>query len=159
MYGLLMSMGTMDGQKKAYPERRPFVLTRAFFSGSQRYAAVWTGDNKASWAHLAASTPMLLSLSVAGIPFVGADVGGFFGNPDPALLVRWYQAAAFHPFLRAHAEFKTKRREPWLSNPTPTPTPNPNPNPNHSPTPTPNPNPNPYPGASRGSSARASRGR
>ena len=57
---------------------------------------------------------MLLSLSVAGIPFVGADVGGFFGNPDPALLVRWYQAAAFHPFLRAHAEFKTKRREPWL---------------------------------------------
>ena len=88
MYGLLMSMGTMDGQKKAYPERRPFVLTRAFFSGSQRYAAVWTGDNKASWAHLAASTPMLLSLSVAGIPFVGADVGGFFGNPDPALLVR-----------------------------------------------------------------------
>ena len=114
MYGLLMSMGTMDGQKKAYPERRPFVLTRAFFSGSQRYAAVWTGDNKASWAHLAASTPMLLSLSVAGIPFVGADVGGFFGNPDPALLVRWYQVAAFHPFLRAHAEFKTKRREPWL---------------------------------------------
>ena len=63
-YGLLMSMGTMDGQKKAYPARRPFVLTRAFFSGSQRYAAVWTGDNKASWAHLAASTPMLLSLSV-----------------------------------------------------------------------------------------------
>ena len=50
-YGLLMSMGTMDGQKKAYPARRPFVLTRAFFSGSQRYAAVWTGDNKASWAH------------------------------------------------------------------------------------------------------------
>ena len=90
------------------------MLTRAFFSGSQRYAAVWTGDNKASWAHLAASTPMLLTLSVAGVPFVGADVGGFFGNPTPALLVRWYQVAAFHPFLRAHAEFKTKRREPYL---------------------------------------------
>ena len=57
---------------------------------------------------------MLLTLSVAGVPFVGADVGGFFGNPTPALLVRWYQVAAFHPFLRAHAEFKTKRREPYL---------------------------------------------
>ena len=91
MYGLLMTIATQRGQRDAYPERRPFVLTRAFFSGSQRYAAVWTGDNKASWAHLAASTPMLLSLSVAGLPFVGADVGGFFGNPDPALLVRWYQ--------------------------------------------------------------------
>ena len=114
MYGLLMTLGTQRGQHEAYPARRPFVLTRAFFSGSQRYAAVWTGDNKASWAHLAASTPMLLSLSVAGIPFVGADVGGFFGNPTTALLVRWYQAAVFHPFLRAHAEFKTKRREPYL---------------------------------------------
>lgn len=33
-------------------ELRPFVLTRAFFAGSQRTAAVWTGDNKADWAHL-----------------------------------------------------------------------------------------------------------
>ena len=114
MYGMLMHAATHEGQRQAYPDRRPFVLTRAFFAGSQRYAAVWTGDNKASWAHLAASTPMLLSLSVAGMPFVGADVGGFFGNPSTQLLVRWYQAAVFHPFLRAHAEFKTKRREPFL---------------------------------------------
>ena len=100
LYGFLMHMATYEGQRLAHPARRPFVLTRAFFAGSQRYAAVWTGDNKASWAHLAAATPMLLSLSVAGIPFVGADVGGFFGNPSTDLLVRWYQAAIFHPFMR-----------------------------------------------------------
>ena len=34
---------------------------------------------------------MLLSVGVAGLPFVGADMGGFFGNPDKELLVRWYQ--------------------------------------------------------------------
>lgn len=39
------------------------------------------------------SLPMLLSVSVAGLPFVGADVGGFFTNPDPELLVRWYQVS------------------------------------------------------------------
>lgn len=44
----------------------------------------------------------------------GADVGGFFGNPDSELLVRWYQAGAFHPFFRGHAHIETKRREPWL---------------------------------------------
>ena len=114
LYGMLMTMATHQGQHQAYPARRPFVLTRAFFAGSQRHAAVWTGDNRASWSHLGATTRMLLSLSVAGIPFVGADVGGFFGNPQPELLVRWYQAAVFHPFFRAHAEFQTKRREPWL---------------------------------------------
>lgn len=57
---------------------------------------------------------MLLSVSIAGLPFVGADVGGFFGNPDVDLLVRWYQAGIFYPFFRAHAHLDTRRREPWL---------------------------------------------
>ena len=76
--------------------------------------ATWTGDNRATWDHLAASIPMLLSISLAGVPFVGADVGGFFFNPDSELLVRWYQAGAFYPFFRAHANLNTIRREPWL---------------------------------------------
>ena len=93
---------------------RPFILTRSAFAGSQRYAAIWTGDNTAEWGHLEASIPMCLSLSVAGMGFCGADVGGFFGNPDGELFVRWYQAAAFQPFFRSHAHIDTKRREPWL---------------------------------------------
>ena len=32
--------------------QRPFVLSRAFFAGSQRYGAIWTGDNTADWGHL-----------------------------------------------------------------------------------------------------------
>jgi mannosyl-oligosaccharide alpha-1,3-glucosidase len=43
-----------------------------------------------------------------------ADVGGFFGNPEPELLVRWYQLGVFQPFFRAHAHIETERREPWL---------------------------------------------
>jgi len=57
---------------------------------------------------------MLLSINVAGLTFSGADVGGFFGNPDGELVTRWYQAAAFQPFYRGHAHLDTKRREPWL---------------------------------------------
>lgn len=55
--------------------------------------AVWTGDNAADWNHLKISIPMLLSMSIAGLQFVGADIGGFFKNPDPELLVRWYQVS------------------------------------------------------------------
>ncbi len=43
-----------------------------------------------------------------------ADVGGFFGNPEPEMLVRWYHVGAFSPFFRAHAHIDTKRREPFL---------------------------------------------
>lgn len=43
-----------------------------------------------------------------------ADVGGFFGNPEPEMLVRWYHVGAFSPFFRAHAHIDTKRREPYL---------------------------------------------
>eukprot|EP01095_Lingulamoeba_sp_RSL-Kostka_P001495 TRINITY_DN12075_c0_g1_i1.p1 TRINITY_DN12075_c0_g1~~TRINITY_DN12075_c0_g1_i1.p1 ORF type:complete len:916 (+),score=328.64 TRINITY_DN12075_c0_g1_i1:28-2775(+) len=101
--------------------RRPFVLSRAFFSGSQQYGAIWTGDNAAEWGHLQAAQPMLLSLSVAGISFCGADVGGFFGDPETELLERWYQAGAYQPFFRGHGHLDTKRREPYLfDEPTPT---------------------------------------
>ena len=41
-------------------------------------------------------------------------MGGFFGNPDAQLMVRWYQLGAFYPFFRGHAHLETARREPWL---------------------------------------------
>jgi len=94
---------------------RPFVLSRAFFAGSQQHGAVWTGDNSASWEHLGASMPMLLALGLGGLGFAGADVGGFGGgDPDAELLVRWYEAGAAQPFFRSHAHSASRRREPWL---------------------------------------------
>ena len=76
-------------------------------AGTQRHGAIWTGDNEASWEHLKIATPMLLTQGIAGLPFSGADVGGFFKNPDPELLVRWYQAGSLQPFFRAHAPTST----------------------------------------------------
>ena len=102
-------------ERKKGERARPFVLTRSFYTGSQRLGAMWTGDNLATWGHLEGSFAMLLSLSVAGFSFTGADVGGFFGNPDPELLARWYQAGAFYPFFRAHSHIDTRRREPYLA--------------------------------------------
>ncbi|KAF2826977.1 hypothetical protein CC86DRAFT_350180 [Ophiobolus disseminans] len=101
-------------ERKRGDARRPFVLTRAFYSGSQRSAAMWTGDNLAEWAHLEASLPMVLNQGISGFPFAGADVGGFFGNPSKELLTRWYQAGIYYPFFRGHAHIDTRRREPYI---------------------------------------------
>uniref|UniRef100_G3Q055 Glucosidase II alpha subunit b n=1 Tax=Gasterosteus aculeatus aculeatus TaxID=481459 RepID=G3Q055_GASAC len=118
LYGLYVQMATAEGQiQRSGGVERPFVLTRAFFAGSQRYGAVWTGDNAAEWDHLKVSIPMCLSLGLVGISFCGADVGGFFKSPSTELLVRWYQTGAYQPFFRAHAHLDTPRREPWLFGP------------------------------------------
>ncbi|KAF8058741.1 glycoside hydrolase family 31 protein [Lyophyllum atratum] len=94
--------------------KRPFVLTRAFYAGSQRFGAMWTGDNLGTWEHMAVGVKIVLSVSIGGMSYAGSDVGGFFGNPEPDMLVRWYQVGAFAPFFRAHAHLDTKRREPFL---------------------------------------------
>ncbi|CAG0886935.1 unnamed protein product [Darwinula stevensoni] len=115
LYGFLNHMSTHKGHLlRSNGQLRPFILTRAAFVGSQRYAAIWTGDNMAKWEHLKATIPMCISLSLAGMSFCGADVGGFFQDPSEELLIRWYQAAVFQPFLRVHSHIDTKRREPWL---------------------------------------------
>ncbi|XP_034453753.1 neutral alpha-glucosidase AB isoform X1 [Hippoglossus hippoglossus] len=118
IYGFYVQMATAEGLiQRSGGVERPFVLTRAFFAGSQRYGAVWTGDNAAEWEHLKISIPMCLSLGLVGISFCGADVGGFFKTPSTELLVRWYQTGAYQPFFRAHAHLDTPRREPWLFGP------------------------------------------
>ncbi|XP_030378135.1 neutral alpha-glucosidase AB [Scaptodrosophila lebanonensis] len=114
LYAHMHLMGTFDGLLKRDPNQRPFILTRGHFAGSQRFAAIWTGDNMADWTHMQHSIKMCLSEAVAGFSFCGADIGGFFGNPDSELIERWYQTGAFLPFFRAHAHIDTKRREPWL---------------------------------------------
>lgn len=72
LYGMLQHRATYEGHlKRSQGKQRPFVLSRAFFIGTQRYGPVWTGDNFARWDHMVASIPMILSLSVSGIPFSG----------------------------------------------------------------------------------------
>ena len=116
IYGLTFHNATYQAllERKKGELRRPFVLTRSFFPGSQRVGAMWTGDNLAEWSHLGAAFPMILNQGISGFPFAGADVGGFFGNPSKELLTRWYQAGAFYPFFRGHAHVDTRRREPYI---------------------------------------------
>lgn len=103
VYGQQMSRATFEGLKRLRPDKRPFLLTRASFSGGQRYASVWTGDNVASWEHLRLANTQCQRLSLSGFSFVGTDVGGFSKQPDGELFVRWMQLGAFHPFYRVHS--------------------------------------------------------
>ncbi|XP_031633409.1 neutral alpha-glucosidase AB-like [Contarinia nasturtii] len=115
LYGHMQTMSTFDGlYRRGNGKYRPFILTRSHFAGSQRYAAIWTGDNIADWSYLKVSLKTCLTQAVSGFSFCGSDVGGFINNTSEELFERWHQAGAFQPFFRAHASNHTKRREPWL---------------------------------------------
>lgn len=113
-YGMLNARATYEGLLELQPTQRPFVLTRAAYAGAQRYSATWTGDNTASWHHLAQSTPNLLSLGLSGMALAGDDVGGFIGSPPADLLTRWFQLGAFNPVFRNHAATDTRPHEAWV---------------------------------------------
>ncbi len=113
VYGLQMARAIYEGLLRLQPNTRPFVLSRSGFSGIQRYAAVWTGDNESSWEHLRLTIPMCLNIGISGEPFVGVDIGGFRRDPTPELYARWIQIGVFYPFCRTHTMIGTVDQEPW----------------------------------------------
>jgi len=117
LYGQAMAQASREGLLSHRPDERPFVVTRAGYAGIQRHAIVWTGDTSSHWDHLRDAVPMLLNLSLSGVPFCGGDVGGFLGNATPELFVRWLQFAAFTPFFRNHSNLGTRDQEPWAFGP------------------------------------------
>jgi len=108
-----MARATYEGQLRAYPDRRPFTLTRSGYAGVQRYAAVWTGDNQSRWEHLRLAARMCLSLGLCGLPFAGFDTGGFWRAANGELLVRFTQLGSVFPFFRNHSALETPSQEPW----------------------------------------------
>ncbi|MBS3736587.1 alpha-glucosidase [Candidatus Bipolaricaulota bacterium] len=113
IYALYEAMATEKSFRREKPEERPFILTRAGFSGIQKYAAKWTGDNSSTWEHMKMSIYMALNLGLSGIPFAGADIGGFHGDVEPELLTRWIQLGSVMPFYRNHSSLDTIKQEPW----------------------------------------------
>ena len=89
---------------KDYPDTRLFHLNRSGFAGSQRYSIFpWSGDVSRSWSGLKAQIPLMLGMSMSGIPYIHADAGGFAGGEgDNELYVRWLQFASFTPIFRPH---------------------------------------------------------
>lgn len=113
VYGMQMARATYEGVKQFCYPRRPFVITRSGYSGVQRYAAAWTGDNIASWEHLWVANMQCQRLSISGYSFVGTDIGGFTERPTSELFIRWIQLGIFHAFCRVHSSGEHGDQEPW----------------------------------------------
>ena len=139
-YSLANSQAIYDGQRRAAPDQRVFILTRSGFAGIQRYATVtWSGDITSEWTTLRKQIAAGLGFSIAGDPYWTTDTGGYtmqgrftnaregdppspgaigagFGGTSPLdewreLNSRWFQYSTFSPLLRVHGT--DRPREMW----------------------------------------------
>ncbi len=113
IYGMQMARATYHGLKKFNYPKRPFVITRSAYSGTQRYTSTWMGDNVATWEHLQIANIQAQRLALSGFSFAGSDIGGFAEQPNGELYARWIQLGAFHPFCRTHSSGDHGDQEPW----------------------------------------------
>ncbi|MCP5157893.1 MAG: alpha-glucosidase [Gammaproteobacteria bacterium] len=118
-YAHFMAMASRAACDRLDPDGRPFLLTRSACAGTQRYSAVWTGDNASNWKHLRMALPCSLNLGLSGVAFNGPDVGGFMDDTNAELLVRWHQAGCLFPFFRNHAIQHSRQQEAWQFGPGP----------------------------------------
>jgi alpha-glucosidase len=116
LHALLMTRATSEAQAARFPDERVYTITRAGPPGIQRYAQSWSGDNTTSWHTLRWNIRMGLGMSLSGMFNIGHDVGGFAGPvPDPELLVRWVQSAAFSPrFIMNSWKAGGEVNTPWM---------------------------------------------
>ncbi|MEO6999365.1 MAG: glycoside hydrolase family 31 protein, partial [Terracoccus sp.] len=78
-----------------------------------RFAANWMGDNQARWDHLRLAAVMGSGFGLSGQPFVGADIGGFQGDSNGELFLRWMQLGTLTPFCRNHSETANVDQYAW----------------------------------------------
>ncbi|HTQ49486.1 MAG TPA: TIM-barrel domain-containing protein [Candidatus Acidoferrales bacterium] len=125
-YPLVNSEAIYEGQRRAAPNQRVFILTRSGFAGEQRYAAaVWSGDTSSTWTAMRAQITAGLGFCISGMPYWTMDIGGFSvptrfssRNAEPEdveewneLNARWFEFGTFVPLLRVHGEYPY--REMW----------------------------------------------
>ncbi|MEW5249253.1 glycoside hydrolase family 31 protein [Microbulbifer sp. 2201CG32-9] len=106
-YGHRWAQLLHDRQTAAYPQRRPFIMMRAGFAGSQRFGMIpWTGDVARSWGGLQPQVELALSMGLLGFGYTHSDLGGFAGGDkfDRELYIRWLQYGVFQPVYRPHAQ-------------------------------------------------------
>ncbi|KAL4237199.1 hypothetical protein ACF0H5_005579 [Mactra antiquata] len=111
LYGWSETYPTFRGVQAATGQRS-FVLSRSTYPGSGKYTGHWLGDNNADWSDLQASIIGMLEFNLFGIPYVGADICGYWGNNVPELCMRWLQLGAFYPFSRNHNQYDAKDNDP-----------------------------------------------
>lgn len=98
---------------EVFQEKRggDFILyARGAAPGTQRWVGQFAGDHPSNFDGIRHVLTGALNLCACGYSTWGSDLGGYFGFPEPAVYMRWFQLGCFSPLMRPHGKAP---REPW----------------------------------------------
>lgn len=118
LYGFFYGRALYEGMAQL-DERRPFVYARAVWAGSQRYPAMFLGDQTPSSVSMRAALRAGLNLGLAGFSYWTADCFGLSGRTVPETHMRYAQWALLCPVARYfwRPPDVDDTRYPWSHNP------------------------------------------
>lgn len=99
LYGFFYGRALYEGMA-ALDERRPLILSRSVWAGSQRHPGMFLGDQQPTFPHMRNALRAGLNVGLAGFAYWTADVFGLYGKTTPETHIRYAQWALFCPLAR-----------------------------------------------------------
>ncbi|OAB46853.1 discoidin domain-containing protein [Paenibacillus antarcticus] len=109
----------LNGSKQAYQgiennsDSRGYVWSVGGWAGTQRYSAVWSGDQYGNWEYIRFHIPSMIGAGLSGMPYSTGDIDGIFGG-SAKTYVRDLQWKAFTPILMSISGWAAKDKQPWV---------------------------------------------
>ncbi|NRG68413.1 DUF5110 domain-containing protein [Streptococcus suis] len=95
-------------------QARPFIVSLDGWGGTQRSAAIWSGDQSGGeWEYIRFHIPTYIGLGLSGNPNIGSDMDGIFGGADPIINARDYQWKIFTSILMNMDGWGAKPKTPF----------------------------------------------
>lgn len=110
-YTQLYNKAVFDVLEEQHGKGNAVLFARSATAGGQQMPVHWGGDNSSSFESMAETLRGGLSLALSGFGFWSHDIGGFEGNPDPAVFKRWVAFGLLSSHSRLHGS--TSYRVPW----------------------------------------------
>jgi alpha-glucosidase len=111
LYSHTNANATHQALLSVFPGKRPFLLERSTFAGTQAWGGHWLGDSNSNWENMYSTIGQALQMSIVGFSFVGPEPCGFNGNADLELCARWMELSAFFTLYRNHNNHNTIPQE------------------------------------------------
>ncbi|EGW32150.1 family 31 glycoside hydrolase [Spathaspora passalidarum NRRL Y-27907] len=110
-YTLLYNKLVFETLESKLGKNEACLFARSATTGGQQYPVHWGGDCESTFEAMAETLRGGLSLCLSGFGFWSHDIGGFEGDPNPAIYKRWCAFGLLSSHSRLHGS--TSYRVPW----------------------------------------------